>query len=53
MITQPDHVSAQRVVDGKEVRAAAVNEHQAKAAAGITLALGAVAFVYANFDKLF
>lgn len=53
MTTQPDHVSEQRVVDGKAMRAAAVNEHQAKAAAGITMALGAVAFVYANFDKLF
>ena len=30
-----------------------MNEHQARAAAGITMALGAVAFVYANFDKLF
>ena len=30
-----------------------MNEHQAKAAAGITLAVGGVAFVYANFDKLF
>jgi Domain of unknown function (DUF4395) len=30
-----------------------VNENQARAAAGITMALGAVAFVYANFDKLF
>lgn len=53
MITQPDHVNAQRVAHGKQMRAAAVNEHQAKAAAGITLALGAVAFVYANFDKVF
>jgi hypothetical protein len=51
--TQSDHVNERRVVGGNELRAAAVNEHQAKAAAGITLALGAVAFVYANFDKLF
>jgi hypothetical protein len=42
-----------RVVDGRELHAAAVNEHQARAAAGVTMALGAVAFVYANFDKLF
>jgi hypothetical protein len=43
----------QRFVDGRGLHAAAVNEHQARGAAGITLALGAVAFVYANFDKLF
>jgi Domain of unknown function (DUF4395) len=41
------------VVDGKELHAAVVNEHQARAAAGITMALGATAFAYANFDKLF
>jgi hypothetical protein len=41
------------VVDGKELRAAVVNEHDARAAAGLTMALGAVAFAYANFDKLF
>jgi hypothetical protein len=40
-------------VDGKELHAAAVDEHQARVAAGITMALGAIAFVYANFDKLF
>jgi hypothetical protein len=38
-------------VDGKQVRAAVVNEHQARAAAGITMAMGAVAFVYAYFEK--
>ncbi len=53
MTTQSDRVSERRGIDGKQMRAAAVNEHQAKAAAGITLAVGAVAFVYANFDKLF
>jgi hypothetical protein len=41
------------VVDGTELHAAVVNENQARVAAGLTLALGAVAFVYANFDKLF
>jgi len=41
------------VVDGMEVYAAVVDENQARVAAGLTLALGAVAFVYANFDKLF
>jgi hypothetical protein len=41
------------VVDGRVLRAPVVNENQARVAAGLTLALGAVAFVYANFDKLF
>ena len=41
------------VVDGRELRAAVVNENEARVAAGLTMALGAVAFVYANFDKLF
>jgi len=41
------------VVDGKPLRAASLDEHRARAAAGLTMALGAVAFVYANFDKLF
>jgi hypothetical protein len=50
---QSNRVDAHRIVDGKELNAAAVNEHQARAAAGITLAFGTVAFVYANFDKLF
>ncbi len=53
MAAQFHHVSERHVVDGRVLRAAAVNEHQARAAAGITMALGAVAFVYANFDKLF
>ena len=42
-----------RVVDRTDLHAAAVNEHEARAAAGITMAFGATAFVYANFDKLF
>jgi peptidoglycan/LPS O-acetylase OafA/YrhL len=45
--------TGRHVVDGRELRAAAVNEQQARVAAGITMAVGAVAFVYANFDKLF
>jgi hypothetical protein len=53
MTAQPDRLAERRVVDGREMHAAVVNEHQARAAAGITMALGAVAFVYANFDKLF
>jgi hypothetical protein len=40
-------------VDGKVPRAAVVDEHRARAAAGITMAVGATAFAYANFDKLF
>jgi hypothetical protein len=53
MTAQPDRIAERRVVDAREMHAAVVNEHQARAAAGITMALGAVAFVYANFDKLF
>lgn len=53
MTVQFNRVTAQRVADGKVLHATAVNEHQARAAAGITMALGATAFVYANFDKLF
>jgi hypothetical protein len=51
--TNSNRLTERRVVDGKELHAAAVNEHQARAAAGVMMALGAVAFVYANFDKLF
>jgi hypothetical protein len=40
-------------LDRATLRAPAVNEQQARVAAGITMALGAIAFVYANFDKLF
>ncbi len=53
MTVRSTHITERRVVDGRELHAAVVNEHQARAAAGITMALGAVAFVYANFDKLF
>ena len=58
MTTEPNRVTERCVVgrldvEGNELHSAAVNEHQARAAAGITMALGAVAFVYANFDKLF
>ena len=38
-------------VDGREVRAAVFNEHGVRAAAGLTMAIGAVAFAYAYFDK--
>jgi hypothetical protein len=39
--------------DGQTLRAGVFNEHQVRAAAGLTMALGAVAFVYANFAKVF
>jgi hypothetical protein len=50
---QSNDLAQRRVVDGRVLHAAVVNEYQARAAAGITMVLGAVAFVYANFDKLF
>ena len=53
MTARSNPITERRVVDGRKLSAAVVNEHQARAAAGITMALGAVAFVYANFDKLF
>jgi hypothetical protein len=40
-------------VDGRTIRAAVYNEHQVRAAAGLTMAAGTIAFVYAYFDKLF
>jgi hypothetical protein len=53
MTERSRRVTERRVVDGKELHAAAVNEHQARVAAGITMTFGAIAFVYANFDKVF
>ena len=41
------------VVDGRPIHAAVVDENVARAAAGITLALGTVAFVYAYFDAVY
>jgi hypothetical protein len=38
-------------VAGKPIRAAVFDEHQVRAAAGLTLVAGAVAFVYAYFAK--
>jgi hypothetical protein len=53
-VTTPISALTDRLnADRKELHAAVVNERQVRVAAGITLALGAVAFVYANFDKLF
>jgi hypothetical protein len=40
-------------IDGRVVHAPVFDENQVRAAAGITMALGAVAFVYANFEKVF
>jgi hypothetical protein len=37
-------------VDGAELQAAVVDENQARAAAGLTMVLGAVAFSFAYFD---
>ena len=53
MTTQADRPTLAPVVDGRTLHAAVVNEDEARVAAGLTMALGAVAFVYANFDKLF
>lgn len=52
-VSDSSHVSQPKFVGLGGVHTAVVNEHQVRAAAGITMALGAVAFVYANFDKLF
>jgi hypothetical protein len=38
-------------VDGKELHAAVFNENQVRAAAGITMVIGAVAFAFAYFEK--
>ena len=40
-----------RTADGVELHAAVVDENQVRAAAGVTMVLGAVAFSYAYFDK--
>jgi hypothetical protein len=37
--------------DGTELQSGVFNEHEVRAAAGITMVVGAVAFVYAYFDK--
>jgi hypothetical protein len=37
--------------DGKELRAGVFNEHEVRAAAGLTMVIGAVGFVYAYFAK--
>ena len=52
-LTQPRRPGDLLVVGGKQLYAPVVDENQARVAAGLTMAIGAVAFVYANFDKLF
>jgi len=37
--------------DGRELRAAVFNENEVRAAAGLTMVTGAIAFSYAYFDK--
>jgi hypothetical protein len=38
-------------VDGRELHAAVFNEHEVRAAAGITMVAGAIAFAYAYFEE--
>ena len=45
------HVLEGPVAEGRQVVAPVVNEHQVRAAAGITMALGVVAFAYAYFEQ--
>jgi len=40
-------------VDGRPLRAAVFDEHAVRAAAGLTMALGAVAFAYASLAKVY
>jgi hypothetical protein len=53
MTTEPFRTGEPRSANGKLLDAPSVDEQQARVAAGLTMALGAVAFVYANFDKRF
>ena len=46
------HISG-LTVDGKELRAGVFNENQVRAAAGLTMVIGAVAFSYAYFTHLY
>lgn len=39
--------------DGVEIRSGVFNEQEVRAAAGLTMALGAIAFAYANWEKEF
>jgi len=42
-----------RATHGAEVRAAVFNEHEVRAAAGLTMVIGAVGFSYAYFDRYY
>lgn len=53
MITRSTQPVAPRAANGSVLLASVVNEKQARAASGITMGAGAVAFVYANFEHLF
>ena len=50
MAARGQHISG-LTVDGKELKAAVVNESQVRAAAGLTMAAGAVALALAYFDR--
>ena len=39
--------------DGQALQAGVFNENEVRAAAGITMALGAIAFAFANYEKVF
>ena len=47
---QPGEVIDGLTVDGRPVRSAVVNENAVRAAAGVTMAVGVVAFAYAYFE---
>ena len=46
MSAQSTRANVRHVVDGNVLHATVVNEHQARAAAGLTMALGATGFAY-------
>jgi Domain of unknown function (DUF4395) len=48
-----DDILEGRTFDGARVLAPVVDEHLVRAAAGTTMALGAVAFAYAYFEKVY
>jgi hypothetical protein len=47
-----EHITG-RAADGRPLAAAVCNDNQVRAAAGLTMAAGAVAFAYAYFDKFY
>lgn len=49
-VTSPDRITAV-TDDGEKLHAAVFDEHQVRAAAGLTMVAGAVAFAYAYFDQ--